>query len=88
MSDNIKIIKFYAPWCGPCKVYGRTFTKVVNKLGLEATEINIDQQPDIAAQYNVTNIPHTVILKDGEIVSERTGAMIQRDLTAMIQEAY
>jgi thioredoxin-like negative regulator of GroEL len=64
-----QVIKFYANWCGPCKVYGPTFTKVREELESDEItflEINIEDDPDnLAGEYGVRGIPHTVIVEEG-----------------------
>jgi len=60
----IKVIKFYADWCGPCKLYAKTFDKVVEELKDQIIVENINVEADIkgiAGKYKVTNIPFTAI---------------------------
>ena len=62
-----KVIKFYADWCGPCRVYAKTFDKVSEELKEEVEFININAEKDtegIAGKYKVTNIPMTVVIKE------------------------
>jgi thioredoxin 1 len=81
-----KVIKFYANWCGPCKVYGPTFEKVKQELqeGIEFVEINIEEDPEnLSGEYKVRGIPHTVVIKeDGTQVqaSGRLGEQALKDL--------
>jgi thioredoxin 1 len=64
-----KVIKFYADWCGPCKVYSKAWDKVVDELNeqVEFVEINVEKDTSgLAAKYKVNGIPHTVVhRKDG-----------------------
>ncbi len=64
-----QVIKFYADWCGPCKVYGPTFSKVREELESDEItflEINVENDPDnLSGQYGVRGIPHTVVLEEG-----------------------
>lgn len=68
-----KVIKFYATWCGPCKIYGKTWNKVSQELinDAEFIEVNIDKDTDgLAAKYKVQSIPTTIILKEEEVIKE------------------
>jgi thioredoxin 1 len=84
--DGITVLKFYADWCMPCRIYAKTFSKVTENLGVATQEINIDDSPDMAQHYGVTSIPTTIILKDGDVKRKETGTILHRDLTHMIQQ--
>lgn len=61
------VIKFFATWCGPCKVYGPAFEKVKQELqsdDIEFKEVNIEDDPDnLSGEYKVRGIPHTVVIE-------------------------
>jgi thioredoxin 1 len=82
----IKVIKFYADWCGPCRVYAKTFDKVSEELKdqVEFTNVNVEKDTTgLAAEYKVTGIPMTVVVKDGE-TREKTGRMDESTLKNFI----
>jgi thioredoxin-like negative regulator of GroEL len=83
-----QVIKFYANWCGPCRLYGPTFTKVREELQndeITFLEINVEEDPDnLSGQYKVRGIPHTVVLEDGKEVKSQSGRLSQEQLQELI----
>ena len=83
-----QVIKFYADWCGPCKVYGPTFTKVREELESDEitfVEINVENDPEnLSGQYGVRGIPHTVILEEGVETQHRSGRLSVEELKEFI----
>jgi thioredoxin 1 len=82
-----KVIKFYAEWCGPCKVYGPTFERVKQQLqeGIEFVEVNVENDPDnLAGEFKVRGIPLTVVLEDGEKIKEKSGRLSETELKELI----
>ena len=64
-----KVIKFFADWCGPCKVYAPAFEKVKQELQSDEItfiEINVDNDTEnLSGEYGVRGIPHTVVVEEG-----------------------
>lgn len=82
------ILKFFATWCAPCRVYAPNFEHVVNKLGVDHISIDIDEHPDLKEHFNITSIPATVIIDtEGNVIASQQGALLGRDLTALIEGA-
>lgn len=83
----MEIIKFYADWCGPCKVYAPIFEKVTSDLNVEYKNINVDKDTEgLAAEYKIRSIPATVIVKkDGTVIKE-VGLLQEDKLTTLIKE--
>lgn len=82
----IKAIKFYADWCGPCRMYDQEWKKVVEKHKdeVEFQEINVDTDTSgLAAEYKVQSIPLTVVIKDGKEI-KKTGLLTADVLTELI----
>lgn len=64
-----KVIKFYADWCGPCRLYAKTFEEVSKELKEQAEFININIEKDtsgLSDKFKVESIPTTVILKEDQ----------------------
>ena len=75
----VKAIKFYADWCGPCKVYSKVWDKV------KFEECNVDEDTSgLAAKYKVRSIPFTVILNDGEAVRSQNGLINEKELKELL----
>lgn len=59
----MKILKFYAEWCGPCKVVGQNLKNA--NLPIEVMDIDVEDNDDLVAQYRVRNVPVVVLLDNG-----------------------
>jgi len=82
-----QVIKFYADWCGPCKVYGPTFERVRQDLQdiVEFKNINVEQDSEnLSGEYKVKGIPHTVLLENGEVKKSQSGRMSEEQLKEFI----
>ena len=66
----IEILKFSATWCGPCKMLSATLKDVEG-----ITNVDVDQQKDLAIKHGVRSVPTMIFLKDGEQVERKTGLM-------------
>ena len=73
----IEIKKFEADWCGPCRMLGPVMQKVNNTIPVQ--KINVDEQSEIAIQYNVRNIPTVVLLENGQEVKRLVGAKAESE---------
>ena len=62
---------FSAPWCGPCRMLGPVMQRVNNTIPVQ--KINVDEQSEMAIQYNVRNIPTVILLENGQEVKRIIG---------------
>jgi thioredoxin 1 len=69
-----EVLKFSASWCGPCQMLSMTL-KGIEDNTVPVQEIDIDEQLDLAAQYNIRSVPTMIMLQDGVEVKRVSGAL-------------
>ena len=78
-----KILKFSASWCGPCKALAMTLEGL--DLGVEVEDVDIEENSELAAKFQVRGVPTLVLLEDGEEVKRQTGALTAPQLRAFVE---
>ncbi len=80
----MKTIKYFsATWCGPCKTFKPVMNEVVDE-GHSVQFIDIDQQQDLAARYNVRSVPTTIIEKNGIEVDRFIGSVSKQQVLSKL----
>ncbi|MCG8341250.1 MAG: thioredoxin [Chlorobiales bacterium] len=76
-SDKVALVDFWAAWCGPCQMLGPVIEELAGEFESKAViaKLNVDENPNTAAQYGIRSIPTMLIFKNGEIVDQIVGAM-------------
>lgn len=74
LDKDVAIADFYADWCGPCRMLLPFLEEIQSEMNIDIVKVNIDDSPDLAAQFEVMSIPTLILFKNGEKVSVNVGA--------------
>lgn len=79
------LLDFYADWCGPCRMVAPIIEEIGNERDdIVVGKINVDEQGELAQEFGVMSIPTLVVLKNGEITNQVTGARPKAAILALL----
>lgn len=77
----MKVLKFEASWCGPCKMLSKTIAESQEKISIPIEVIDIDETPDLAMQYGVRGVPTLIVVdEEGKEIRRKVGMQRESDL--------
>ena len=82
-SDKPVLVDFWAEWCGPCKLLSPTIDSIANTFDGKVVvgKVNVDNNPTLAAEYNVRGIPNLLIFKSGRVKEQLVGNVPENKIT-------
>lgn len=85
-SDKPVLVDFYAPWCGPCKMMGPVIEEFAKEVSDKADvyKVNVDEEGDLANQFQVMSIPTLIAFKNGKPVNQAMGVQSKEALKKML----
>ena len=85
-SDKPVLVDFWAPWCGPCRMLAPILAEIAEEKGdtVKVGKVNVDDEPELAAQYGITGIPAILLFKDGKVAATSVGFKPKPELEAFI----
>jgi thioredoxin len=88
-SDRPVLVDFWASWCPPCKMMQPVMEKLSVKVSdwADVYSVNIDRNPSLASQYQISGVPTFVAFAGGEPIDRKTGALTENQLTALLKKA-
>ena len=86
-GDELVVVDFFATWCGPCKMLGPVIERAADKFSdVHFYKVDIDEEMDLAARFQVMSVPTLIYFKRGEVLSKSVGLVSPADVDKEISK--